>query len=379
MFSVELFYLNVPGREDKLGFFKQYEHANFFDIFSNKPSFIWTGGGFENIDYGDMDFSNLKDIDFYLYEPSTFYHPQKQKNCQFYHEDLWEENNNLRSHELDCLQQLAKNNNLNIRVFTSDYNMYYKNMYPELELHCFDLFLRQVGIVGIGLDHQPPPKQHKFFCANKRFALHRAMIMNHIQNKSGRFSWHFNFTRNLEVEDFAWLEADKLTETFKQDWKKFRHRDYGIDLKGAVQLDSFDRCGEAIVSENVLSAEMPKAMAESCIAIVNETRYGQPTGYISEKTFDPMRMRMPFILVSPPHTLQYLKDLGFKTFHHFWDESYDEIENHTDRFIKICELITYLDELPDKELRAIAEWSYTVTQWNLEKVESFRKDRIILK
>jgi hypothetical protein len=378
-FSVELFYLNVPGREDKLGFFKQYEYANFFDMFSDKPSFIWTGGGIENIDYGDMDFSNLKDIDFYLYEPSTFYHPQKQKNCQFYHEDLWKENNNLRSHELDCLQQLAKNKNLNIRVFTSDYNMYYKDVYPELELHCFDIFLRQVGIVGMGLDHEPPPKQHKFFCANKRFALHRAMIMNHLQNKSGRFSWHFNFTNNIEVEDFAWLEADKLTATFKQDWKKFRYRDYGIDLKGAVQLNSLDQCGQAIVPENVLSSKMPKAMAESCIAIVNETRYGQPTGYFSEKTFDPMRMCMPFIEVSSPHTLQYLKDLGFKTFHHFWDESYDEIENHTDRFIKICELITYLDELPDNELRAIAKWSHTITQWNREKVENFRKDRTILK
>jgi DNA-binding ferritin-like protein len=88
---------------------------------------------------------------------------------------------------------------------------------------------------------------------------------------------------------------------------------------------------------------------------------------------------MPFIEVSSPHTLQYLKDLGFKTFHHFWDESYDEIENHTDRFIKICELITYLDELPDNELRAIAKWSHTITQWNREKVENFRKDRTILK
>jgi len=385
MFSVELFYLNVPGREDKMGMFDQYKNENFFDIFSDKPTFIWTGGGIERIDYGDMDFSNLTDIDFYLYEPSTFYHQQKGINCSFYHEDLWEENDNLRSYELDSLAKLARIHNLKIRVFTSDYNICYEKFYPELELHCFDLFLRQVGNIGLGLDNVDPrtgqglTKHHKFFCANKRFALHRAMIMNHLQNRSGRFSWHFNFPRNMEVENFAWLEADKLSKTFKENWKKFRHREYSIDLEGAVLIDSFEYCGQAIITQNLLSSEMPKAMADSCVAIVNETRYGQPTGYFSEKTFDPMRMCMPFVLVAPPHTLQYMKDLGFKTYHDFWDESYDEIENHTDRFIKICELITHIDELPDKELRAIVKWSHNIQQWNLEKVESFRKDRTILK
>lgn len=379
MFSVDLFYWNVPGHEDKMGFFQQYEHANFLDIFSDKPTFIWTGGGIQEIDFSGVDWDKLNDIDFYLYEPSTYYHPEKENSCDFYHEDLWEESEQLRSYELDCIQKLAKNHNLNIRVFTSDYKMYYQTFYPELELHCFDLYLRQVGIVGMGLDHEPPPKQHKFFCANKRFALHRAMIMNHLQNRSGRYSWHFNFTRSVNLESWAWLEKEKLPDSHIEGWKKFRHREYGIDLKGAVQLDSLRQAGMAIIPENKLSQQMPIAMSESCIAIVNETRFGQPTGYFSEKTLDPMRMQMPFVIVSSPYTLQYMKDLGFKTFHHFWDESYDEIENHTDRFLKICDLITYIDDLPDKELRAIVKYTRAITDWNLEKVESFRKNRIILK
>ena len=35
----------------------------------------------------------------------------------------------------------------------------------------------------------------------------------------------------------------------------------------------------------------------------------------------------PFVMVSKKGTLKYLRDIGFKTFGDFWDESYDDEED----------------------------------------------------
>jgi hypothetical protein len=59
---------------------------------------------------------------------------------------------------------------------------------------------------------------------------------------------------------------------------------------------------------------------------------------------------MPFILVAPPHSLEYMKKLGFKTFDKFWDESYDQEDNHQTRLLKILDLIDYIDSKSIHEL-----------------------------
>jgi hypothetical protein len=48
-----------------------------------------------------------------------------------------------------------------------------------------------------------------------------------------------------------------------------------------------------------------------------------------------------------------LKRLGFKTFSDFWDESYDEIENPKDRYLKIRKLILELNNKTIEELNLL--------------------------
>lgn len=54
----------------------------------------------------------------------------------------------------------------------------------------------------------------------------------------------------------------------------------------------------------------------------------------------------PFIMLAAPNGLQHIKDMGFKTFDQFWDESYDSETDHTIRFLKITQ-----------QVRKIAEWT----------------------
>ena len=59
-----------------------------------------------------------------------------------------------------------------------------------------------------------------------------------------------------------------------------------------------------------------------------------------------MIYRQPFVMLGPPNTLRKLRELGFKTFHEIWDESYDEMFDHTERFYKILQLCKTLHDMP---------------------------------
>jgi len=49
--------------------------------------------------------------------------------------------------------------------------------------------------------------------------------------------------------------------------------------------------------------------------------------------------------------LKYLKSMGFKTFSNFWDESYDDDENHVSRMNKIFNIINDISNWPEEKLK----------------------------
>ena len=50
-------------------------------------------------------------------------------------------------------------------------------------------------------------------------------------------------------------------------------------------------------------------------------------------------MCQPFIVFSSPNYLKKLKEMGYKTFDKWWDESYDEELDFTKRFEKIIKIM----------------------------------------
>jgi hypothetical protein len=64
--------------------------------------------------------------------------------------------------------------------------------------------------------------------------------------------------------------------------------------------------------------------ADSVFYVPTETVYFGRRWHLTEKTFKPIALEMPFILVAPAGSLEYLRSYGFKTFNGIIDESYDE-------------------------------------------------------
>jgi hypothetical protein len=87
----------------------------------------------------------------------------------------------------------------------------------------------------------------------------------------------------------------------------------------------------------------------SWVSLVVESSYYQReySVFISEKSFKPIAAMQPFITVGSKGTLAYLRKLGFKTFHPFIDESYDEM-NDTERFQGIMNALKKIKAIEDK-------------------------------
>lgn len=87
---------------------------------------------------------------------------------------------------------------------------------------------------------------------------------------------------------------------------------------------------------------------QTLIQVVTETVYDGARQHLTEKTFKPIVMQQPFVLVSCQGSLEYLKKYGFKTFQGIWDESYDDADDAV-RIMKIAKLLSDIHNLSHKE------------------------------
>jgi hypothetical protein len=103
--------------------------------------------------------------------------------------------------------------------------------------------------------------------------------------------------------------------------------------------------------------------AESLLYLVTETVATGRRHHITEKTFKPIAMGMPFVIVGTRGSLEYLRSYGFRTFEGIWDESYDLAEDNV-RIERIASLLLSLDELPPDAKQDLFEQAQQVIEHN---------------
>lgn len=87
--------------------------------------------------------------------------------------------------------------------------------------------------------------------------------------------------------------------------------------------------------------------------------------FVTEKTVKALALKHPFILATVPHTLDVLRDRGYKTFHPYIDETYDTIIDDDLRLECIINEVKRLSSLTDSEwlewmtnIKPIVEYNY---------------------
>ena len=103
--------------------------------------------------------------------------------------------------------------------------------------------------------------------------------------------------------------------------------------------------------------------AESLLYLVTETVATGQRLHLTEKTFKPIALGMPFVIVGTRGSLEYLRSYGFKTFGHLWDESYDDADDNV-RIAHIGSLLRSLDTLSVETKQGLFNQAQEVIEHN---------------
>ena len=105
-----------------------------------------------------------------------------------------------------------------------------------------------------------------------------------------------------------------------------------------------------VKSENLSYVIHEKDFINSFCHVITERIFYENRIHLTEKTFRPIVCCRPFVLVSSPGALAYLKGYGFKTFSDFWSEKYDDILDHNRRLDACLEVLDFIGSLTKKQM-----------------------------
>jgi len=161
-------------------------------------------------------------------------------------------------------------------------------------------------------------KPYKFLCLNKAKRPHRVELLE--------------LLKNLNLLDTALWSALYDNQTIPMEYN-----DYFNERKKETTINQTNHDNPWI--DGLL---VPDLYIDTYFSVVTETNFEIPRCYRTEKIYKPLLIGHPFIAVSGYHFYQGLHKLGFKTFGHLIDESFDDILNNNDRLVRIANTINNL-------------------------------------
>ena len=114
----------------------------------------------------------------------------------------------------------------------------------------------------------------------------------------------------------------------------------------------------------------PAPYIDTYFSLVTETICAESSySFRTEKIAKPLAMGHPFIAVSNQGFYRDLHNIGFRTFGHVIDETFDTIENHQERLNQIVKIVT---DLCRQDLASFLAECYNVCKYNQQHLAELR-------
>lgn len=185
-------------------------------------------------------------------------------------------------------------------------------------------------------------KMYHFLCFNRIPKIHRICIFGELMtnpNFKDKFITSLGKSRaHHSKSDLIFFES--VNGILSNDYKYSKDRlltffkNYNSNNNTLYDYDFKDLRYNTAINLNV------DAHSNCFVNIVNESLIDNNCVFFSEKTFKPIYCCQPFILFGNPYSLKKLKEMGYKTFDKWWDESYDLEVDFTKKLEKIIDVMT---------------------------------------
>lgn len=249
------------------------------------------------------------------------------------------------------------------------------NMEPGYPCLQYDSFLPKVldyveNIQAIDNIRQITNKPYKFLFLNGRARSHRKYLIE-------------SFKTTGLLNSALWTNLD----TSLSGHKEIQYIHQGQDLllvPGEIQylpqeyeIDRYQpsETNVAYVKYNLFNNEWgeiylkTKLYQDTYFSLVTETVFDYPYSFRTEKIWKPIAIGHPFIAVANYGYYRDLHNLGFKTFGHVIDESFDLIQNNQKRIERIAQII---EDLCQQDLDQFSKECYNVCKYNQQHLAEMR-------
>lgn len=208
-----------------------------------------------------------------------------------------------------------------------------------------------------------------FLCFNRNHKINRNNLAV-LFHKAGLFKdSYFSMTKNCPSQETHFLHYTRPEyyadcQVTAEDLNELVEK-----LPMVVDLDDVSDVGKIVNSWGSNQAYYK----QSLISVVTESFFDTVI-FNTEKIWNPISYKHPFIIAGTPGTLKYLKSLGYKTFGEFWDESYDEVEDPVRRLQQITALCVSISHWTEKEKKDFFYKSMPITEHNYSLLKAIATD-----
>jgi hypothetical protein len=216
--------------------------------------------------------------------------------------------------------------------------LYYENFLPKI----LD-YSENIQAVAQYWQAWSDRRPYKFLCLNGRGRPHRRHLLSNLADLLNQALW-----TNL---DSAAGTIKLLDTKYEFDFYK---QNTNLDYTGYVKYALFNNdWGEIYLN--------PAPYLDTYFSLVTETVFDYPYSFRTEKIWKPIAIGHPFVAVANTGYYRDLHRLGFRTFGHLIDESFDKIENNQDRLNRI---LTVVQDLCRQDLSAFIKQAQEVCKYN---------------
>ena len=230
----------------------------------------------------------------------------------------------------------------------------------------FDYFLEQQKVLSNNFDTLNEI-QHKFISMAQGVHRHHRYAMSYNLYKENLLQ--HGLSSCPEYENFSYVNA-----------KRFElHADYMKTLPSCDNL-VFEKWKHTLPTEidgkinmHHLRSDEGHLFKKVFLIISNETHQPDDTVFITEKTYRCINYCRPFLINGDRRSLRYLKEMGFKTFSSFWDESYDDEKSDQARISKITGILKSICAMSNAQLLAQYKKMMPILKHNYNLLKNYEQ------
>ena len=199
-----------------------------------------------------------------------------------------------------------------------------------------------------------------------------------LSNQSCNFKFDFNLycrawqgSREYRLKVLDLLVQNDLQSTALVNFGKYEngihwshHTFKNREFEVSHDLDFFENRQSPTTSSATYSHEDYQRCA---IDVVLETLFDDHRIHLTEKIIRPIACGKPFLLVSTPGSLEYIRSYGFETFGSLIDEGYDQVKDPVDRLEYITNVMKAIHRLPDNSKNLLYRGMHDIAQRNKKR------------